>query len=138
MPARDLYHDAVRNALIKDGWRITHDPYTLSYGGRDVYVDLGAERVIGAERDEERIAVEIKTFRRASELREFENAVGQYVFYRVLLGHVDADRTLYLAVPDTVLNTTFDEPIVRPVLEDLAIKVLGFDPQQEVITAWKP
>ena len=41
-------------------------------------------------------------------------------------------------MPDTVLNTTFDEPIVRPVLEDLAIKVLGFDPEQEEITAWKP
>ncbi len=26
MPARDIHHDAVRNALVKDGWAITHDP----------------------------------------------------------------------------------------------------------------
>ena len=43
MPARDMYHDAVRNALVKDGWTITHDPFRLSWGGRDMYVDLGAE-----------------------------------------------------------------------------------------------
>ncbi|MEY4937802.1 MAG: hypothetical protein RIS64_4161 [Bacteroidota bacterium] len=27
--ARDLYHQQVKNALIKDGWRITHDPYRI-------------------------------------------------------------------------------------------------------------
>ena len=26
MPARDYYHDVVRNAIKKDGWTITHDP----------------------------------------------------------------------------------------------------------------
>ena len=46
MPAKDVYHAAVRNALSKDGWTITHDPYTLTYGQRDVFVDLGAEEVI--------------------------------------------------------------------------------------------
>ncbi len=29
MPAKDLFHDSVRNALEKDGWTITADPYTL-------------------------------------------------------------------------------------------------------------
>lgn len=52
MPARDLYHDAVVNALIADGWEITHDPLSLSYGGKDLYVDLGAERAtIAAEKE---------------------------------------------------------------------------------------
>jgi hypothetical protein len=50
MSARDKYHDAVRNALIKDGWTITYDPYTLSVGMRDVYINLGAEQVIAAEK----------------------------------------------------------------------------------------
>jgi hypothetical protein len=77
MPARDIYHNAVRNALIKDGWKITHDPYPLSFGFRDVFVDIGAERLIAAERGSEKIAVEIKTFLGASEIRDFELAVGQ-------------------------------------------------------------
>lgn len=85
MPARDIYHENVRNALIKDGWTITHNPYHLSFGRRDVYVDPGAGRMLGAERGQERIAVEIKTFTGSSEIRDFETALGQYVFYRVLL-----------------------------------------------------
>jgi hypothetical protein len=26
MPAKDIFHDAVKIALQKDGWTITHDP----------------------------------------------------------------------------------------------------------------
>src|SRR5258708_33705788 len=62
MSRLDLYHDAVRHALEKDGWTITHDPLTLSVGGRDIYVDLGAEKPIAAEKEGRRIAVEIKSF----------------------------------------------------------------------------
>jgi hypothetical protein len=137
MPARDLYHDAVRNALLKDGWTITHDPYRLSFGPRDVFVDLGAERMIGAERGHERIAVEIKTFLGPSEMHDFELALGQYVFYRTLLEETDVERHLYLAVPVAVTRTLFEEAITRPALEKLAIRVIAFDVQREVIVAWK-
>lgn len=50
MPAYDRYHQAVRNALIKDGWTITDDPLALSVGKRTLYVDLGAEQILGAEK----------------------------------------------------------------------------------------
>jgi hypothetical protein len=43
MPAPDIYHHVVKNALIKDGWTITHDPYTLTFGQRNVFVDLGQD-----------------------------------------------------------------------------------------------
>lgn len=26
MPAKDMYHDVAKNALIKEGWSITDDP----------------------------------------------------------------------------------------------------------------
>ena len=64
MPARDTYHDAVKNALIKDGWTITHDPLVVELGGDRLFIDLGAERVIGAEKGTRKIAVEVKTVRR--------------------------------------------------------------------------
>jgi hypothetical protein len=51
MAARDTFHEAVRNALVKDGWTITHDPLSLSFGGVDLYIDPGAEKVIAAERE---------------------------------------------------------------------------------------
>jgi len=68
MPALDRHHHAVRNALVKDGWTITHDPLTLNIGRDRLHVDLGAERVIGAEKGVRKIAVEIKTFAGASSI----------------------------------------------------------------------
>jgi hypothetical protein len=41
MPARDSIHN-VKQALIKDGWQITDDPYVISYGERFLFVDLAA------------------------------------------------------------------------------------------------
>lgn len=136
MPARDIYHNSVKTALVKDGWTITHDPYTLIFGNKDVYVDLGAERLLAAEKDDEKIAVEIKSFRGASDMRDLEIAVGQYVFYRSLLTRFEPARKLFLAVPASVFDSTLAEPIARPVIEDLGIALISFDPQREVIVKW--
>jgi hypothetical protein len=138
MPAKDLYHNSVKSALIKDGWTITDDPYILTFGQRNVFVDLGAERVLAAERGEEKIAVEVKSFQSASEIHDLELALGQYVFYRSLIGRFEAERRLFLAVPESIFLSTLEEPIARPVLEDLDVALLVFDPQQEVIVRWRP
>lgn len=138
MPAPDFYHDQVKNALISDGWIITHDPYTLTFGQRNVFVDLGAERPLAAEKEGEKIAVEVKSFLGSSDIRELEVAIGQYVFYRSLLARFEPDRKLFLAVPESVLANTIDEPIARPVIEDLRIALVAFDPQREVIVKWIP
>jgi XisH protein len=137
MPAKDSYHDQFVNALIKDGWTITHDPFTLALGGRDVYVDLGAERLIAAEKGIEKIAVEIKCFFGASDLRDFEAALGQFVFYRSLIERAEPSRKLYLAVPASIFSTTMKEPIVQPALSDLSVHLIAFDPDKEIITQWK-
>src|SRR5438445_5017167 len=99
MPAKDTYHDEFKNALGKDGWIITHDPYTLTFGGKDVFVDLAAERIIAAEKGRDKIASEIKSFRGASDIRDLELALGQFVFYRSLMARFEPERKLYLAVP---------------------------------------
>ena len=119
MPARDTFHDAVRDALTADGWTITHDPYRISYGVRNAYVDLGAERTLGAERGGERIAVEIKCFLSASDLRDLYDAVGQFFSYRTWLVAKDPDRTLVLAVPFSVYEWIFSESMAREVIEAL-------------------
>ncbi len=136
MPAIDMYHDCVKNALVKDGWTITHDPYTLTFGQRNVFVDLGAERVLAAEKNNEKIAVEVKSFQGASDIRDFEVSIGQYIFYRSLIARFEPDRQLFLAVPHSVFISTLDEPIARPVMEDLAIACIAFDPLQEIIIKW--
>jgi hypothetical protein len=78
MPAKDLYHDTVRTALIKDGWTITDDPLILKIGQRSAFVYLGAEKLIAAERNSSKIAVEIKSFLSPSPIKDLENAWGQF------------------------------------------------------------
>ncbi|MEH1895879.1 MAG: XisH family protein [Nostoc sp.] len=102
MPARDRYHENVKNALIKDGWTITDDPFHLKWGKRDMYVDLGAEKLIAAEKEGQQIAVEIKTFRSVSDMTALEHALGQYLAYRSVMTRTNPDRVLYLAVRDEV------------------------------------
>lgn len=137
MPARDLYHDAVKKALVKDGWTITHDPFRLSWGGRDMYVDLGAERLLAAEKDEQRIAVEVKSFVGASEMQDLERAIGQFVLYRTVLAEREPDRALFLAVPQFILQDVFEQPLGELLIEHNLVQVVGFDPDEEVIVKWK-
>src|SRR5690242_15810792 len=92
MPAKDIYHETVKKTLINDGLTITHDPYTLSFGQRNVFVDIGAEQMLAAEKGTEKIAVEVKSFQGDSDIHDFELAIGQYVFYRSLLTRFEAGR----------------------------------------------
>jgi hypothetical protein len=98
-PAKNIYHNVVIRALMTDGWTITNDPLTLSFGGKDLYADIGAERpAIAAERNGRKIAVEIQSFLSQSPVRDLEEAVGQYEIHRLLLANQEPDRILYLAV----------------------------------------
>ncbi len=137
MSALDRDHVAVRNALIKEGWTITHDPLRLNYKKKRLYVDLGAERLLAAERGTEKIAVEIKTFGGASDVADLEQAAGQYVVYRSLLKRTDPERSLILAIPQEALEAVFDDALGEILLEDSVLKMFSFDPIREEIVEWR-
>ena len=137
MPAKNIYHDAVVSALTADGWTITDDPLTISYGGRDLFVDLGAEKAtIGAEKGEQRIAVEVQSFLSQSAIRDFEEAVGQFDIYRAVLAESDPDRPLYMAVPGRVYDGLLTETFGQFIMARLQLRVLVFDAQQEKVIRW--
>ncbi|NER25537.1 MAG: fatty-acid oxidation protein subunit alpha [Symploca sp. SIO1C2] len=136
MPAKDIFHDCVKNSLIKAGWAITHDPFLIRLTRKKLFVDLGAERLIAAERGIEKIAIEIKSFTRASDIKDLEDALGQFILYERLLIRYAPERTLYLAVSDSVYKTVFEEEAGQILLEDKLIRLLTFNPEQEVITQW--
>lgn len=137
MPARDYYHEKVRKALEKDGWTITHDPYRLKLTRRkNLYIDLGAEQLIAAEKDIQKIAIEIKSFRGASEMKDLEEAVGQFVLYERLLKRYEPDRKLYLAVSDKIQKSIFEEEAGQVLLEDKILRLVTFNINQEKITRW--
>ena len=138
MPARDRYHHSVRNALVKDGWKITHDPLRLKWGVKDMYVDLGAERLLTAEKPGHKIAVEIKTFSGASDIADIEQAIGQYFLYLAVLNRTERERTLYLAIHEDVYLNIFEESLGKLLLEEYKIPLMIFELDREVILKWIP
>jgi XisH protein len=137
MPAKDIYHNAVKNALVKNGWTITHDPLRIRLArGKNLFVDLGAKRLLAAERGTEKIAVEIKSFTSHSDMRDLEQAVGQFVLYARLLKRYYPDYTLYLAVSEDTRKTVFEEEAGKTMIEDNIIRLVTFDPRKEAIVKW--
>jgi hypothetical protein len=137
MAARDVFHEAVKTALVKDGWIITHDPLALSFGGVDLYVDLGAEKVIAAERESQRIAVEIKSFSGPSLVSDFHAALGQFLNYRLVLEAQDPERHLYLAVPLDAHAAFFTLPFAQSAIHRYQLKLLVYDGQTQEILQWQ-
>ena len=136
MPRRDAYHQIVRNALEKTGWRITNDPLALNYKGLRVFVDLAAEKPPAKGWSAERIAIEIKVFGGRSKMDDFEKAIGQYTIYREWLERKGEPHELYLAVAQNVYDEFFQYEGVTEVIATQRVHLLIFEPTQEVITQW--
>lgn len=138
MAARDVYHEAVKHALVKEGWVITHDPLRLHWGRKDRYVDLGAEQLLAATKAGRRIAVEIKSFLGRSPITDLERSLGQYVLYHTILTQTEPERLLYLAIREAVFLDLFEEPIGQLLLAEARIRLLVFNPHTEEISRWIP
>jgi hypothetical protein len=136
MPAKDIYHDTVKNALIKDGWTITDDPLRLQVGIHRMFVDLGAQKLIAAEKGEQKIAVEIKSFISKSEIDDLENALGQYVLYEKVLAKNEPERKIFLAVRESVYVSIFEAEIGKMLLEDNELSLLVFNERSEEVSKW--
>lgn len=135
MPAKDTFHQAVRHALEKEGWTITHDPLHLRTGGVEFHIDLGAE-LLAAEKQGRKIAVEIKSFLGASAIAEFHASLGQYLDYQLALEDQEPERTLYLAVPFSQYSTFFALQFIRKAVHRYQLKLLAYNETQEVIVTW--
>jgi len=136
MPAKDKFHELVKTALQNQGWTITDDPYHIDLGFVDFYIDLGAEKLLAAIKDNEKIAVEIKTFLAASTISEFHTAVGQFINYRIALEEDDPARMLYLAIPLDVYKRFFKYSFIQTVIQRNQISLLVYDTEKEEISQW--
>ncbi len=137
MSAKDIFHPAVRSALQKDQWVITHDPLRLEFSEDDtIKIDLGAEQLLGAERGIEKIAVEIKSFLSESALFDFHLALGQFLNYRLALKTLEPERSLYLAVPLATYASFFGRALPQASVREYGLKLLVYNPVDEVIVQW--
>lgn len=136
MSAKDRFHSAVKEALIQEGWRITDDPLLVRYGPTNLKVDLGAERVIAAERNTEQIAIEIKSFLDPSTINDFHAAVGQYLHYLLGFRYNGWDRKLFLAVPVEIYANEFHKPLFQDSIQTYGIKILVYSADPPEIEQW--
>lgn len=138
MAAKDIYHDAFVRALKKDGWNITHDPLSIPIEDTTLHIDIGAERLITAERVGERIAVEIKSFVSMSAVQDLKEAAGQFWLYELALqkSPMHRDRTLYLAIREEMYQNVFVKGIGKLFLEKHELPLIVFDPDLEEIRQW--
>lgn len=138
MARKDIYHNTVKKALDKDDWKITQDPFRIRIGKKRLAMDLGAERLISAEKGIRKIVVEIKSFIGRSDVKDLQQALGQYVLYHQVLVEQNIGRELYLAVPLRAYQTIFQSELGTLLLKHGLIRLLVFDETQEVIVAWVP
>jgi len=135
--AKDIYHQIVKEALIKDGWTITDDPYLIPRSNKKPYeVDLGEEKFIAAERDIEKIAVEVKSFIGQSMTYDFHSAFGQYSVYRFFMSDKDSNRKLFLAVTDEVYNIFFLDVDIAAICLHFNVEIIIFNSSKIEITEW--
>ena len=131
MSAKDIFHEAVKQGLQKDGWMITDDPLKFKFGNVNFRVDLGAERA------GEKIAVDIKSFLNPSAVTDFYSALGQFLSYGLALESIEPDRSLYLAVPVDAYETFFQYEFTQIAIKRYQVLIIVYDPANEVIVQWK-
>lgn len=136
MPAIDQIHNAVRNALLRDGWTITHDPFMIRYEEVRLYADLAAERLLAVERGDQKIVVEVKSFAGVSPVQDLKVMLGQYDLYRGFLEVIAPERQLYLAISDIAYESLFSQKAIQLIVQRYQLPLLVVNLKTEVIVQW--
>ena len=135
MAAKDKFHEEVKQALISEQWIVT-ESFQLNFGGNRFEIDFAAERLIFADRGLEKIAIEVKSFLNPSPMTDFHAAVGQFLNYQIVLKRQEPDRLLYLAIPAEAYKNFFQSEFAQVAIEDHGLRLIVYNPVQEVIDQW--
>lgn len=137
MPAKDTLHNPVKNALIKDGWTISFDPYPIKYEEVKLVADLAGEKTISATREGQQIVIKIKSFLSRSPMREFETALGQYLIYQTFFSITHPEYKVYLAISKKIYEKFFSQVAIELILQKYQVLLLVVDVNKEEIVQWK-
>ena len=138
MGAQGISHDVVKSILIANGWTITNDPLVLEFEVKGRLVDLGAERVLVADKVGRKIAVETKCFSEASNVDDLERAVGRFALVNVALEEREPDRRFYLAIPGKIADEVFQDPVWQLMLKRDRVRLAVLDADAKVVASWMP
>jgi len=134
--AKDIFHNAVKQALEKQQWVITHDPLRFKFGQVNFQVDLGAEKLLAAEKADEKIAVEIKSFLNASAVTDFYTALGQFLSYRLALEETEPERHHYMAIPLEAYQKFFQLEFTQTAIKKYKVSLVIYNPITKEIVTW--
>lgn len=138
MPKKDKFHETVKIALEKEQWNITNDPlFVPTKGGTNFFIDLGAERIIGAEKDGETIAVEIKSFGGSSPMYTFYEILGQFLIYKLALREQAKVWELFIAISDIGFKKLKNSPIFNQAMQEYQLKSVIIHPSTQSVIEWK-
>ena len=134
--AKDIFHDVVRSGLEQEGWIITEDPYRIELDQANFQIDLAAEKIIAAEKDNQKIAVEIKSFLNPSAVTDFYGALGQFLSYRLVLKTIEPQRLLFLAIPLDAYEEFFQSTFAQLAINEYQLKLIIYDSEKGGLTQW--
>ncbi len=135
MPAQDKIHVIIKNALIKDGWRITAKPFRMELEGEYVYADIGAERT-NDDQIVQAIVVEVKSFGQRSIIHALEEAFGQYQLYRRVLEVISPDIKVYLALSQGAYKRLQNRSFFRLLMRADKLSLIVVNQEAEEIVSW--
>lgn len=135
--AGDIIHQAVKEALEKDKWKITHDPFKLEIGAKfPLEVDLAAEKFLAAEKGIDKILVEIKSFAKKSMIYEFHEVLGQYLNYESAVELNELGRIVFLAISEEVYLKMTEVQFITGQLKKFKIKIIVVDILNKKVLQW--
>ncbi|MGB3238532.1 MAG: element excision factor XisH family protein [Geitlerinemataceae cyanobacterium] len=136
MTAKDVFHDVLKVALEKEGWKITHDPLVLDGAEPELSIDLAAEKCSEVSQETRKIAVSVKSFVRATSVLKYQLALVKFLNDRDILKRREGYRNLYLAVPIQNYRRFLQEESLRNSLNEAQVRTIVFDPIQGKIDRW--
>ena len=136
MPRKDIFHDSVVIALEKEGWKVTNDPLRIVAGGVGLFIDIAAEPIISLEKDNEKIAIEIKSFGIQSAITSFYETLGKYLTYRKALEMSNKNMDLYLAVPQKAFESIFQKDLIKAIVLEFHVHLFVYQPNTQTIQKW--
>ncbi|NJK74253.1 MAG: XisH protein [Oscillatoriales cyanobacterium RU_3_3] len=136
MSAKDIYHAAVKSALIKDNWTISSNPYLIQCEDIDLAADIADARPIAAEREGQKIVVEIECFVGRALMLDFHQAVGRYKLYQMLLEKTAPEYELYLAIDDIIYENFFRRDGIDFLARSNQIKFFAVNIDEGAIVQW--
>lgn len=129
--ADDLVLPNLQESLIKDGWTLRAKAPTIRTKGKYYLTDVAAEK------EGQKIIVEVKSWLSTSFNPDWFGAFGQYLTYQEVILAERLNYKLYLAVPENIYNQHFINPFIQSMVTKYSMNLLIFDLNTNTVAAWK-